>query len=92
MYNPLIEQRESKKIHFERTNRRIDHRVNKLWKKGGNIKDPIEKKLEFLYDNNRWKQVGMYIRNKNILNPNFQEQYKSRSDCGKDAFTHEKDV
>jgi hypothetical protein len=49
--------------------------VNKLWKKGGNIMDPIEKKLEFLNDNGGWKQVGMYIRNLNLVNLNFKEDY-----------------
>lgn len=48
---PLIEQRENKKINFEGTDERIDHWVNKLWKKGGNIRDSIDKKLEFLYRN-----------------------------------------
>lgn len=43
--------------------------------------DPIERKLNFLNDNGRWKHVGMYIRNRNLVNPNFQEEYKSRSDC-----------
>lgn len=71
---PLIEQRDNKKIQFEGTEERIDHWVNKLWKKRGNIKDSIDKKLEFLYDNNRGKQVRMYIRNLNLLNPIFQEQ------------------
>jgi len=52
-----------------------------MWKKGGNVHDSIEDKLNFLYNNGRKKQVGMYLRNLNILNPNFKIEYKSRGDC-----------
>lgn len=78
---PLIDQSSNAVINYEGTEKRINHWVNKLWKKGGNPHDLINRKLDFLFDNGRAEQVGMYIRNQNILNPNFKNLYKSRGDC-----------
>lgn len=78
---PLIDQNADAVIQYEGTEERIDHWVNKLWKKGGNIHAGISAKLHFLYDNGREMQVGKYLRNKNLLDPNFKSAYKSRSDC-----------
>ena len=78
---PLIDPSKNAVLNIEGTSERIDHWVNKKWKKGGDIRDSIEKKLLFLTNNGREKQVGMYLRNQNLLNPNFKTEYKSRSDC-----------
>lgn len=78
---PIIDPRENAVISFEGTEERIDHWVNKKWQMGGNIEDSIENKLHFLYEQGRKEQVGMYLRNQNLLNQNFGEEYKSRSDC-----------
>jgi hypothetical protein len=59
-------------INEDGTIERIDHWVNKMWKKGGNIHDSIDDKLFFLFNNGREKQVGMYLRNQNLLNSNFK--------------------
>ena len=37
-----------------------------MWKLGGSKYMNIVEKLEFLYENDRQEQVGMYIRNKNL--------------------------
>ena len=78
---PLIDPSDNAIINEDGTTDRIDHWINKMWKKGGNVHDSIENKLQFLFDNGREKQVGMYLRNQNILNPNFKSEYKSRGDC-----------
>ena len=79
--NPLIDMGKNAVFHKEGTEFRIDHWVNKLWKKGGQIYNSIEKKLIFLYNNGREKQVGMYLRNQNLIKADFKAEYKSRSDC-----------
>jgi len=78
---PLIDPCANAVINNEGTIERINHWVNKMWKKGGKITDTIENKLKFLYINGRKRQIGMYLRNQNLLNPNFKSEYKSRSDC-----------
>ena len=78
---PIINPRDDAVINEEGTIERIDHWVNKMWKIGGNVRDSIENKLLFLFNNGREKQVGMYLRNQNLKNPYFKEEYKSRSDC-----------
>ena len=65
-------------IHIEGTIERINHWVNKMWKKGGSIHMPIAKKLEMLYENGRRKQVGMYLRNKMMMDEKFEEKIKTR--------------
>ena len=65
-------------INIEGTIERINHWVNKLWKKGGSIHMPIAKKLELLYENGRRKQVGMYLRNKMMMDEKFEENIKTR--------------
>jgi hypothetical protein len=60
-----------------------EHRVNKKWKLRGNIYAPMENKLKFLYEIGRKKQVGMHLRNQNIGDELFNEQYKKRVECEK---------
>jgi hypothetical protein len=43
----------------------------------------MENKLKFLYENGREEQVGMYLRNQNISDDSFDEQYKKRVECEK---------
>ncbi len=40
-----------------------------------------EEKLRFLYENGREKQVVMHLRNKNIGDDGFDEDYSHRSEC-----------
>lgn len=78
---PLIAPSENAVINKDGTMERIDHWVNKMWKKGGNIRDSIEDKLLFLSNNGRERQVGMFLRNQNIIKSDFKNEYKSRGDC-----------
>ena len=78
---PLIDLCADAVIQYEGTEGRINHWVNKMWKKGGDIQAGMAAKLLFLYDNGREIQVGKYLRNMNLLNPDFKLAYKSRSDC-----------
>jgi hypothetical protein len=78
---PLIAFRENAVFNLEGTEIRINHAVNKLWKEGGDVHAPISKKLEFLCQHGKEEQVGGYIRNQNLLNPNFEEECKGRGDC-----------
>ena len=39
---------------------------------------PIAKKLELLYENGRRKQMGMYLRNKMMMDEKFEEKIKTR--------------
>ncbi len=55
--------------------------VNKKWKIGGDVHVPMENKLKFLYENGREEQVAMYLRNQNISDDSFDEQYKKRVEC-----------
>ena len=73
-------------INKEGEKERIDHWVNKNWKIGGDVHAPMEDKLKFLYEIGRREQVGMYLRNQNILDKLFQALYKKRAECEK---THE---
>lgn len=78
---PYIDWRENAVSQIEGTVDRIDYRVNKMWKEGGSIHDTVENKLEFLYKHGRAEQVGMYLRNRNLNDPNFDETYAQRTDC-----------
>lgn len=78
---PYIDPRNSAVEQAEGTEPRIDHWVNKMWKKGGSIHDSIPNKLKFLYEHDRSEQVGMYLRNQNLRDPSFKETYARRGDC-----------
>jgi hypothetical protein len=78
---PVIAYSSDSKIHNEGTMKRIDHWVNKMWKIGGSIHMKYEKKLRLLYENGRKKQVGMHLRNKNIEDEGFEEEYAKRAEC-----------
>jgi hypothetical protein len=65
-------------INREGTIERINHWVNKLWKKGSSIHMPLAKKLQFLYENGRKEQVGMYLRNQTLMDEKFEEMKKTR--------------
>ena len=78
-------------MHKEGEVERIDHWVNKMWKLGGEVHTKIENKLKFLYENGRQEQVGMYLRNQNILDELFWELYKKRVECEK-VHGHMKDT
>jgi hypothetical protein len=43
----------------------------------------MDNKLKFLYEIGRKEQVGMYLRNQNIRDEAFDEQYKKRAECEK---------
>ena len=43
----------------------------------------MKNKLKFLYENGRKKQVGMYLRNQNISDESFNEQYNKGDECEK---------
>ena len=79
--HPLIQFREDAVIHSEGTTERINHRVNKMWRKGGDIHQSIENKLRFLHDHGRKKQVGKYLRNINCQDKDFDTKCKNRSGC-----------
>ena len=70
-------------INKEGEKERIDHWVNKNWNIGGDVQAPMEDKLKFLYEIGRRKQVGMYLRNQNILDELFQAMCKKRAECEK---------
>jgi len=70
-------------INKEGEEERINHWVNKNWKLGGDIHSPMDDKLKFLYEIGRREQVGMFLRNQNILDKSFEEQYKKRAECEK---------
>jgi hypothetical protein len=78
---PYIEPRDNAVIQDEGTERRINHWVNKMWKLGGSIHDSIQMKLKFLYEHDRSEQVGMYLRNQNLLDLEFGETYARRGEC-----------
>lgn len=75
---PTIPPRCDAVINREGTISRIDHWVNKLWKKGGSIHMSIDKKLNLLYENGRKRNVGMYLRNQTIQDEELQEKKKIR--------------
>lgn len=78
---PTISVRENAVIQDEGTEKRINHWVNKLWRKGGSINAKINEKLRFLYENGRTETVGMYLRNQSMMDPNFELRYGRRGDC-----------
>jgi len=80
---PYIDWRDNAVINPEGSIARIDHWVNKNWKKGGDVNAPIEQKLRLLYEIGRKKQVGMFLRNLNLKDPLFEEKYQIRGDCEK---------
>jgi hypothetical protein len=80
---PIISHASNSVINPEGEEERIDHWVNKRWKIGGDVHAPMEEKLKFLYEVGRIEQVGMYLRNQNILDELFQALYKKRAECEK---------
>ena len=80
---PVISYASNAVINKEGEEERIDHWVNKNWKIGGDVHAPMEDKLKFLYEIGRIDQVGMYLRNQNILDKLFQALYKKRAECEK---------
>jgi len=80
---PIISYSSNAVINKEGEIVRIDHWVNKLWEMGGDIHVKIEDKLRFLYENGRPEQIGMYLRNQNILDNLFMILYKKRAECEK---------
>jgi len=78
---PHIKVKENAVVNKEGSLKRIDHWVNKMWKKGGDIHASLDKKLRFLYEHDRAEQVGMYCRNLSINNQNFDVVYRKRSKC-----------
>jgi len=38
-----------------------------MWKSRGSVHDPLPVKLKFLYEQERSEQVGMYLRNQNLV-------------------------
>ncbi len=63
-------------INKEREEERMNHWVNKKRKLGGDIHAPMDNKLKFRYEIGRKEQVGMYLRNQNIRDESFNDQYK----------------
>jgi len=78
---PCIDTREGAVIPEEGTGPRIRHWVNKLWRAGGDIHAPLTQPLRFLYQQGRGEQVGMHLRNKNLLDPEFPTRIQSRGEC-----------
>jgi len=79
--HPLIQMRENAVLHKEGTIQGINKQVNKMWKIGGNIHATTEQKLKFLYQNDQIEKVGMYFRNINILDSDFNLKCRTRSNC-----------
>ena len=80
---PIISYPSNAVINQEGEKERINHWVNKKWKIGGDVHASMKNKLKFLYENGRKKQVGMYLRNQNISDESFNEQYQKRDECEK---------
>jgi hypothetical protein len=80
---PIISYASNAVINKEGEKERIDHWVNKNWKIGGDVHSPMEDKLKFLYEIERREQVGMYLRNQNIVDKLFKDLYKKRAECEK---------
>ncbi len=55
----------------------------KKWRIGGDVHAPMENKLKFLMRLEGKEQVGMYLRNQNIRDESFDDQYKKRAECEK---------
>jgi uncharacterized protein Usg len=79
--NPTISLPSDAVISAEGRNERINHWINKMWKSGGDPHFPLNRKLKFLYKNGREKPVGMYLRNKNMEDTEFQKKKDARQDC-----------
>jgi hypothetical protein len=79
--NPTISLPSDAAISTEGRMNRIDHWMNKMWKSGGDPHFPLSRKLKFLYKHGREKQVGMYLRNKNMEDTDFQKKKDTRQDC-----------
>ena len=87
---PIISYASNAVINQEGEEERINHWVNKKWKIGGDVHAPMENKLKFLYEIGRKEheirrkeQVRMYLRNQNIRDKAFDDQYKKRAECEK---------
>jgi len=80
---PIISYASNAVVNQEGEEERINHWVNKKWKIGGDIHAPMGNKLRFLYEIGRKEQVGMYLRNQNIKDETFDDQYKKRAECEK---------
>lgn len=80
---PIISYASNAVINPEGEEERINHWVNKKWRIGGDVHAPMENKLKFLYEIGRKEQVGMYLRNQNIRDEAFDDQYKKRAECEK---------
>ena len=78
---PIISYASDAVINQEGKEEGINHWVNKKWKLEGNIHAPMKNKLKFRYGIGRKEQVGMYLRNQNIRDESFDEQYKKRAEC-----------
>jgi hypothetical protein len=79
--HPLIQMRDNAVLHKEGTIPGINKQINKMWKIGGDVHEKNENKLKFLYANGQTEKVGMYFRNQNILDPDFDLKCSSRSNC-----------
>jgi hypothetical protein len=80
---PIISYASNAVINKEGEKEKIDHWVNKNWKIGGDVHSPMEDKLKFLYEIEGREQVGMYLRNQNIVDKLFKDLYKKRAECEK---------
>lgn len=78
---PLISYGLGAVINPEGSEERINHWINKLWREAPFIKAPMEEKLAFLYEKGRIEQVGAYFRNKNLEGKEFDNLYRTRSEC-----------
>lgn len=78
---PYIALRQGSVVQTEGTESRIRHWVNKLWKAGGDVHAPLDEQLRFLFTQGRTEQVGMFFRNKNLLDPEFTTVMRDRGEC-----------
>jgi|GEM_PF-4978176 len=67
---PHIKVKENAVVNNEGSLERINHWVNKMWRKGGDVHASLDEKLRFLYKNGRFEQVGMYLGTYLSLIPN----------------------
>jgi Transposase DDE domain. len=79
--NPHIACRENAKYSPNGTELKINQKVNKFWKEGGDIHKKMEEKLLFLCEHDQKKIVGSYLRNQMMTNPDFEKTYKKRTQC-----------
>ena len=78
---PIVSYASDALINQESEEEIINRWINKKWKLGGDIHAQMKNKLIFLYKIGREEQVGMYLRNQNIRDESFDEQYKKRAEC-----------